>query len=79
MRLEVHLHTLLQRQTPDGLARCINVELPDGSSTLSLLDFLQIQVAPEHLLIVVNGRIAEVERELHNGDVVHLIPALSGG
>ena len=79
MHVEVHLHTLLQRQTPEGLARRVDVELLDGSSLLNLLSSLQIEIAPEHLLFVVNGRIADVERELQDGDVVHLIPALSGG
>ena len=79
MHVEVHLHTLLQRQTPEGLARRVDVELLDGSSLLNLLSSLQIEISPEHLLFVVNGRIADVERELHDGDVVHLIPALSGG
>jgi molybdopterin converting factor small subunit len=33
----------------------------------------------ENTLLVVNGRNAELDQQLSDGDQVHLIPAISGG
>lgn len=75
----VHLHTILQRQTPDGLVSRLEVEIPSGSSLADLLEYLAIDLEPEHLLLVINGRVAELNRTLHTGDQVNLMPAISGG
>ena len=44
-----------------------------------LVDLLEIRLAPDDLLLAVNGMTAAPEQVLHDGDVVHLIPALAGG
>lgn len=75
----VHLHTILQRQTPDGLVSRLELEIPSGSSLADLLQYLAIDLEPEHLLLVINGRMAELNRTLHTGDQVNLMPAISGG
>lgn len=75
----VHLHTILQRQTPDGLISLLEVQLPPDSTLADLLHFLDIKLAPEHLLLAVNGRIAELNQVLFDGDQVNLMPAMSGG
>ncbi len=75
----VHLHTILQRQTPDGLISLLEVQLPPDSTLADLLSFLNIELAPEHLLLAVNGRIAELNQVLSEGDQVNLMPAMSGG
>jgi hypothetical protein len=36
-------------------------------------------MAPENLLLVVNGRMAELTQTLQSGDKVNLMPAISGG
>lgn len=79
INIVVHLHTILQRQTPDGLVSLLEVQLPPGSTLADLLSNLQIELAPEHLLLVVNGRIAELSQVLAEGDQVNLMPAMSGG
>ena len=79
MVIEVHLHTILQRQSPDGRLSRLQVDLPSGSRLQDLLDTLHVELNLEDLLLVVNGRLAEEDRLLINGDVVHLIPAISGG
>lgn len=75
----VHLHTVLQRQTPEGLVRELPVTLPPESTMETLVTHLGIEFPAESLLHVVNGRIAELSQILHDGDTVNLMPAISGG
>jgi sulfur carrier protein ThiS len=79
MQLVVYLHTLLQRQTPSGPQSRVQVDLPEGSSIAELMLLLEIDMDPEHLLLVVNGKVVEPEYRLQPGDEVHLVPAISGG
>ena len=79
MNVTVHLHTILQRQTPEGLVGQLAISLPENTTMAGLLDFLEIELEPEHLLLVVNGRTAELKRVLQDGDQVNLMPAISGG
>jgi sulfur carrier protein ThiS len=79
MVVSVQLHSTLQRQTPQGLLRQVQVDLPDGSSLGDLILRLDIKVDPEEILLVVNGRTAETTQALSDHDEVHLIPAISGG
>ena len=79
MVVTVRLHTILQRQTPQGVLRNLDVELPVGSTVGDLLGQLEIELGPEALLLVVNGRLVEVDHILKPGDRVNLMPALSGG
>ncbi len=79
MIVSVHLHSTLQRQTPQGLLRQAQVELPAGSSLGELVRRMEVTVDPDELLLVVNGRMAEVDQILCDHDEVHLIPAISGG
>ena len=79
MKLTVHLHTILQRQTPDALLSRLEVDIASGSSLADLLHYLEIDLDPEHLLLAVNGRVASMEQSLQDGDQVNLMPAISGG
>jgi sulfur carrier protein ThiS len=79
VNVTVHLHTILQRQTPEGLVGRLAISLPEDTTMAGLLDFLEIELEPEHLLLVVNGRMAELQRVLQEGDQVNLMPAISGG
>ncbi len=79
MVVVVHLHTILQRQGPEGPISRLVVEMPPDSDLAALLRLLEIRMDPEELLSVVNTRTAAPEQVLHDGDEVHLIPALSGG
>ena len=79
MRVTVHLHTILQRQTPDGLIRRLEVSLPDGSRVDDLLSAMEITMPLDSLLLAVNSRVAEVEQVLEDGDQVNIMPAISGG
>ena len=79
MQLQVHLHTILQRQTPEGLVSRLDVFMPQGSTLSDLIEHLDIELAPEHMLLAVNRRMAELDQVLHDGDMVNLMPAISGG
>lgn len=79
MKVEVHLHTILQRETPDGLMNKLEVELSDGSTLADLLEKLEITMNIDSILLVINGRAASKDRFLSDNDVVNLIPAISGG
>jgi molybdopterin converting factor small subunit len=79
MKVNVRLHTILQRQTPEGLVNQVEVSLPDPCNLVTLLDHLEIALEPEALLLVVNGRTAELDQVLRDGDQVNLMPAISGG
>lgn len=79
MNVTVHLHTVLQRQTPEGLQRRLDVALLSGSAVIDLIRDLGVEMPLEAMLLVVNGKTAVFDSILHEGDQVHLMPALSGG
>ncbi len=79
MVVTVHLHTTLQRQTPKGALRRLEVTLPAGSTLAELLARLEMEFKEDSVLLVINGRQADASQGLADGDEVHLIPALSGG
>jgi len=77
--VEVHLHTILQQSSDGKMIRLVNLTLPSGASLAEVLSMLEISLPLDSLLIVLNGHLAELSSELHEGDTLHLIPALSGG
>ncbi len=79
MKIEVHFHTVLQRQTPEGLQRCIDIELPPGSTMTDLLRLLELELDPEQVLLVINSKVVDENYVLAEGEQVSLIPAMSGG
>ena len=79
MIVKLHLHTLLQRPSPNGLIRRLEVELPAGATLQELLTRQGIIVDSENFLLVVNSRNVDPDQVLNDGDEVDLIPAISGG
>ena len=79
VKITIFLHTTLQRQTQNGLMNQLAADLSPGGTLASLLTQLGIQLDIENTLLVVNGRNAELDQQLADGDQVHLIPAISGG
>ena len=79
MVVRVHLHTTLQRRTPEGMVHRLDMTLPAVSALADLLSALAIRADQEATLLVVNGRTADPMQALQDGDEVHLIPAISGG
>lgn len=79
MVVELHLHTILQRKTDAGMVRKMNIELPPGATLAEVLDILNVDYPMDKLLLVVNGKNAELKYRLNDWDIVHIIPAISGG
>lgn len=79
MVVTVHLHTVLQRQTSEGLVSQLDVSIPPKSTINDLLTQLEINYPLDSLLLVVNGRLAEVDHILQEGNQINLMPAISGG
>jgi sulfur carrier protein ThiS len=77
--VEIHLHTILQRKNETGRIRKMNIELPPGSSLAEILGALEINLPVEGLLLIVNGKNADLRCQLDDGDIIHIIPAISGG
>jgi molybdopterin converting factor small subunit len=75
----VRLHTTLRRETPQGIVDRLELQLGEGSTVRTVVDLLEISLREDAILLVVNGKIADVETPLAEGDEVRLIPAMSGG
>jgi len=57
----------------------MHLELPPGISLGEVLGILEIDLPVDGLLLLVNGKNSAVNYLLNDGDIVHIIPALSGG
>jgi molybdopterin converting factor small subunit len=79
MKVSVYLHTILGRQTPEGIQRRFEVDLPHGSTLQALMTHLQVDLSPDQMMLVVNGIMADENWVLSDGDQVNLMPAMSGG
>jgi aldehyde:ferredoxin oxidoreductase len=79
MEVTVFLHSILQKRTPNGVKRRLVVELEPGNTIVDLVIKLEIDVAPEDLLLALNGRVTDLEQKLSDGDTVHLMMPISGG
>lgn len=79
IRVTVHLHTVLQKQTPDGLVRRLEMTAPANSTMMDLFTQLEIEMPLDAILLVVNGRIVPPNHPLQDQDEVHFMPAISGG
>lgn len=79
MEILVNLHTILRRTTPGGTISQVTVSLPAHATMTNLLQVLEIDDPLDAILFVINNRSASVDQVIQPGDVVHLIPAISGG
>jgi len=75
MIIVVHLHTILQR----GGHNRLEIEMPIGSTIGDLISLLDIELSLEDIILVVNNHTADIDQILKEQDIVHLIPAISGG
>ena len=79
MVVTVHLHTAIRKRPPTGTDSPVTLKLPAGSCVQDILDQLDITFPTDGLLLVVNRNTVIPGQALKGGDVVHLIPAISGG
>lgn len=75
MKVKVHLHTILQRETPEGMQRELDVTMLSGSSVADLTSDLGVDFPLDRMRLVVNGRLAPPTYHLQEGDQIHLMPA----
>ena len=76
MKVKVHLHTVLQRETPEGMQQELDVTMLSGSSMMDLMADLGVVLPLDTMQMMVNGRLAEASDNLQDGDEVHLIPII---
>jgi len=79
MRVTVRLHTVLRRETPQGVVDRVVLDLPEKATVADALSELGIGQKGESILLVVNGRIVKRDHILADNDELRLIPAVSGG
>jgi molybdopterin converting factor small subunit len=79
LKVNARLHATLRRATPDGPQNRVTVELEEGATVASLLSFLEIDMAPAYLLVIINKRRVEPDYLLSDGDEIDLFPPISGG
>ncbi len=78
MIVEVQLHATLRFENNEE-GQIIRIELPESSSIKNLLGKLSIDMDPDQMLFVLNGRTSGLDQKLEDGDVLNLMTALSGG
>jgi sulfur carrier protein ThiS len=79
MNVTIHLHTILQKQTETGMVSRLEVSFPEGILLADVIKSMDVALPLEALLLAVNGRIAQPDQRLADGDVINLMPAISGG
>jgi molybdopterin converting factor small subunit len=74
MHLEIRLFASLQKFMPN----VEKVELDDDCTILELLEKIGIN-SSEVAITLVNGRHAQLEQRLHDGETVAIFPPIAGG
>ncbi len=77
MTVELRFFAGLRNYLPEGKTPC-TAELPDGSTVADILKTFGVPLEKPRILLV-NGRHADMERVLHNGDVLSVFPPVAGG
>jgi len=77
LQVTVNLYSIL-RHIKGEIVNRLEMELPAGSRVQAVLDRLEVPPGLD-LIVSVNGRVADVDEPLHDGDRLAVIPALSGG
>jgi len=74
----MHIEVRLFASFREGRFRQARLELESGRTVAGLIAELGIKL-PEVGISLVNGRHADPEQQLQNGDVVALFPPIAGG
>jgi molybdopterin converting factor small subunit len=79
MKVKVQLYALLAKYLPSNAKdKTAIMELPEGASVKEILQELKIPEAMPKILLV-NGRHAELDKQLAEGDAVSIFPPIAGG
>ncbi len=79
MIVHIRLHTILRRQTPEGVVDRLDLDLGPEATVETVLGRLDITVKGRSVLFVLNGKIVDRAAKLADGDELRLVPAISGG
>jgi len=79
MQITVRLHTILRRETPQGIVDRLTLDLPNGSTVGQAVERIDMPTRPRTMLLVVNGKIVQGDHVLAEGDELRLVPGISGG
>jgi sulfur carrier protein ThiS len=79
VQITVRLHTILRRETPQGIIDRVTLELPDGATVGQAVERIDMPSRPRTMLLVVNGKIVQGDHVLSQGDELRLVPGISGG
>lgn len=79
MVVTVRLHTALQQVSARGRTGELSLHLPEGATVSMVVEGLNLPIAMEHLLLVIDRRVVDPDTPLHEGEVLDLIPAMEGG
>ena len=74
MKLDIRLFASLRKFQPQ-LER---VRLTDGATVRDFIEKAEIPLS-EVAVVMVNGRHAELEQQLHDGEAVAVFPPIAGG
>jgi len=79
MRIHVRLHTILRRETPEGIIDRVTLDLPPRTTVGEAVRRMEFPTRPRTMLLVVNGKIVQEDHALAEGDELRLVPGISGG
>jgi molybdopterin converting factor small subunit len=79
MKLKVQLYAILAKYLPSNAERnSAFIDFPEGASVQDVLKELKIPEAMPKILLV-NGRHAEIDKVLAEGDTLSIFPPIAGG
>ncbi|MGD8371452.1 MAG: MoaD/ThiS family protein [Syntrophobacterales bacterium] len=73
MELEIKLFATLRKFDQQE-----KIEFTDGTTVLDILESMAIPPS-EVAVVLVNGRHAKLEQQLHDGETIALFPPIAGG
>ncbi len=78
MRIHVALYSGFKKFAPDGGSGQFDPDLPSGATLGLCLERLQIPLNSEYTALI-NGRRADLQSPLKEGDFLVIFPLISGG
>lgn len=79
IRIVVRLHTIAQKWNENERIDKINLEINEGCTILDVINQIEIPLKWEDLLVVIDQKTVGEDYQPQDGDVIHIIPAISGG
>jgi len=77
--IHIILHSIYRKETPEGLKSHLDLELEGGTTLGKVIELLGYADQIDHMLLVINGQIADRDDIPNDGDTVRIMPVISGG